>query len=119
MASKMRQIGSYRLQKTETFHGSTSVGESKTTWSKNSTWRELLTTDYNKLITNVQDRINSDTNNSSRTSYEELKSFYLQAQAKKEELLKTQPNLASILVEEEKIKKLVNLNEKAANQIAL
>jgi hypothetical protein len=106
--SKMKELGSDRLKKEETFNVSASVGNFTTSWKQNYSWKELLSSDFNNLINKNQERMNGETNNSKLTSFAAMKSLYQQAQAKKDELLRSQPDLAEVSSKEEDIKKLID-----------
>ncbi|MBC7538805.1 MAG: hypothetical protein H7281_08290 [Bacteriovorax sp.] len=110
VTTKMREIGSERLKKEETFDVSASVGNFATAWKQNYSWKDLITSDFNKLILTMQERINAETNNSNRTTLEAMKSLYTKAQTKKEELLRTEPDLATIPAKEVEVKKLIESN---------
>lgn len=117
--SKTRELATERLDKKETIKASVSSGAWRTSTEKDYTWRELMTSDYNSLISNLQERINNETNGDKITSYKLTMSLYTQAKAKKEELLRAQPDLAMIKEKEDDIKKLVTSNYWTSREIAL
>lgn len=116
--SKMIELGSDRLKTEENFKAKGAVGNWTTAWEQKYTWAELITSDYNKLLSNLQERINAETDEAKLTTYAATKSLYLQAQAKKAELLRTQPDLAGIPAKEVEIKKLIESNYWTTSAIA-
>ncbi|MDD4973680.1 MAG: hypothetical protein PHY93_04985 [Bacteriovorax sp.] len=106
--SKMRELGSERLKTEETFNISVSVGNFTTAWKQNYTWKELLSSDFNNLIIKNQERINGETGAANLATFAAMKSMYQKAQAKKDELLRSQPDLADIPAKEEDVKKLID-----------
>ncbi len=95
---KMRELDVARLNQVEVFT------------KQSYTWRELVTTDFNPLILKMQKRIDSETDELKINLYKEMKTIYVQAENKKNELMKTHPDLVLIPAKEKEIKKLIDSN---------
>jgi hypothetical protein len=115
---KMRQLGVDRLQLKETFHVSAKFGGYQTVYDKDYTISELITSNFPSLIAALEERLSTEKSDSAITQYQGLKSLYLQAQARKEALFKEQPDLESILAEEEGLKKSIESYYGLVYQIA-
>jgi hypothetical protein len=99
---EMEKLDTARLNKMETF---------KTTRQRASySWKEILTTDFQKNIDGMQTRLLAETNDSNRELIKDLISVYTQAKIKKEELIKTHPDLLHLQEKEATIKNSINSN---------
>lgn len=115
---KMRELGDAGLKAEEQFNISVNVGGSSATLDHKYTVKELLTSDFKKLIINKQAQIDAETNSSKRAQYEASKALYVQAQAKAVSLLRVQPNLGRAQQTEAEINALIELNYDASLLIA-
>jgi len=84
-ALKMREIGSEQFKKKETIQGF--VGEV--------TWKDLLMTDYNELITKASERLQAETNEKKRNALANNILYYTRANEKKQALLNSESGLAA------------------------
>lgn len=116
---KMRELDLDRLKKEELFDATVSLGEISARMKKTYTWKELIEADFSKLIQNIQRRITAETHSRNMASLEVIKSIYLQAQTKKEELLSANPDLVAIPEKEKQIKKLIESNYFINRSIAI
>jgi hypothetical protein len=73
-------------------------------------WRDLLTTDYKPIVAGLQERLKSAKDSWEIGQMKDLISTYDQANLKKEELIKAQPDLANIIEKENAIKKSISSN---------
>lgn len=73
-------------------------------------WREILTTDFQKSIDGMKTRLAKENVDSNKELIRDLISVYTQAMAKKEELLKNHPDLSLLPIKEEAIKKSIDSN---------
>lgn len=117
--SKTKELEAERLDTIESFDVKAAVGPYRTSWKKDYTWRELITTDFNSLKSKLQERIDGETDQSSLVVLKSNMSLYTQGQAKKEELLRTHPDLVGIPAKEEEIKKLITSNYWTSRDMAL
>lgn len=106
--NKTRELGTGRLKREETFNVKEAHENYRTDYSRNYSWKEMMTSDYPTLIAQLQERMNSETDDLTITSYKGTMSLYRQAKAKKEEILRNDPDLASIPAKEAEIKKLID-----------
>jgi hypothetical protein len=104
---KMRELNIDRLRKKENF------GEI------NYTWRELLTTDFKHSINETQGWIDNESKSSVANEYLQLKATYIQANARKQEILKNSPDLINLVQKEAEIKKLKEENQDIVSFIAV
>lgn len=119
LRSKMRGLGRDRLKKLEKFNAIATDPESgyKGSTDFSYTWDDLLTSDFNKLIQEKQRQINGEKNPAERAGLLAVKALYVQAQSKKEEILRTNADLLIIPVREDDIKNLIDNNDKLSNAI--
>lgn len=105
---KSKELGVQRLSNEEVFtlHAATVPITSKKTY----TWKELITTDFKSLISKTQKRAAEETDHFSLLNEQGLLTFYNQLNAKKEELLKNQPDMADLLKKENEMKNMVESN---------
>ncbi|MDO9181713.1 MAG: hypothetical protein Q7U04_04865 [Bacteriovorax sp.] len=82
-------------------------------------WRELITTDFNLLILQNQKHAKNETNPNKQAQLIDLESFYKQAQNKKNEILKTHPNLLNILQKNIEIEKLLTTTVSLSQKIGI
>jgi hypothetical protein len=99
---QMKAVGANRLNQKETFKTPTQSVEYS--------WKELLTTDFNPLINDMKGRLQTEQLESNRTLLKDLITVYERASARKEELLKTQPDLREIPAKEAEIKRSIDAN---------
>jgi hypothetical protein len=79
-------------------------------------WKSLLTTNFNSLISDLEKRVARETNPSDIEQLNGIISVYTQANARKTELISKQPNLGDLSIKEEKIRNeiLANFSNAAA-----
>jgi hypothetical protein len=100
--AKMKELNSDRLNHKESFKTPTQ--------SVNYTWKELLVTDFKANISDLEKRLSVETQPTNLILLKDLISVYNQANLKKEELIKTQPDLLNIPTLELKIKNSIDSN---------
>lgn len=119
LRSKIRELRIDRLKMEEKFNAKVKDSGYISSCEHSYTWEDLLSSDFNKLINKKQDQINGEKDPINRIGHMALKSLYMQAQAKKEEILRTNPDLLAIPASENKIKKMVDNNDKLSNAIGI
>lgn len=102
-ALKMRELNADRLNKEETITVRASAGNYRTEYQWKVKVKDLLTTDYDKLITETQARIQAETSNYEKTTLMGTMDFYQKSRARRDELLRNQPDLATIQSKQKEI----------------
>lgn len=95
-AIKMRELRAERLDTEEKISVRASNSNYRIEYQYHVKWKDLLTTDYDSLIRAMNVRIMAETDNYEKTSLMGTLDFYQKAKARKEELLRTQPDLATV-----------------------
>lgn len=109
--SQMKDLGSERLNQKEIFRTPSQTVQYS--------WRDLLTTDYKTIVAGLQERLKSAKDSWDIGQIKDLISTYDQANLKKEELIKAQPDLANIIEKENAIKKSISSNYFTAAAIGI
>lgn len=99
---ELRSQGGEVLNQKETFN----TPSHKISYS----WKEIVTTDFAKLMTEQQARMALDSNPHNAKLFEDLISVYAQANTKKNEILKNNPGLKDVGTREKKIKNSIDSN---------
>ncbi len=119
IALQMQNSDSALLKTEEKFDVKASNGNVSISYSSTVTWKDLLRTDYNKLIDQMSARVANATNVSEKIDYMGTLSFYAQAKAKKDEILKKYPQLANVKDQQDQIKKSVESSYYTNSAIAI
>jgi len=107
-ALKMREIGTEQFRKKETIQGF--VGEV--------TWKDLLMTDYNELITKASERLRTETNEKKRTALANNILYYTRANEKKQNLLNTESGLAATVNQQKELMRSLSDTKVLSGSIA-
>jgi hypothetical protein len=99
---KMNELSTDDLNQKEKFRS--------TSLSIEYSWKSLLTTDFNNLIADLHKRVERETDTSNIEQLNGIISVYTKANARKNEIISNQPNLADLSIKEEKIKKEILAN---------
>ncbi len=107
--AQMKSLETERLNRKETFRAPLQI--------QSYTWRQLLDTDFKQHILDAEVRLSKEGQPSKRELLKDLISIYSQANVKKEELLRTQPDLKNIPALEQEILKSIKSNQFIATAI--
>jgi hypothetical protein len=108
---QMKELGAERLNQKEIFRTPSQTVQYS--------WRDLLTTDYKTIVAGLQERLKSAKDSWDIGQMKDLISTYDQANLKKAELIKAQPDLANIIEKENAIKKSISSNYFTAAAIGI
>lgn len=117
-AIRMRELDVDRLKNTETIQVHSGYENYTIDYSRPVTWEDMLNSDYDKLIDQMNLRIRLEPNADVKTSYLGTLSFYTQAKAKKDEILRANPDLSSITSKQEELKKSIDSTYEINRKIA-
>lgn len=108
--AKSRELGTDRLIKEELISVNIKSEGYTSSVEHSFSWKDLITTDFDSLIGLEQRRLNNEANPANRASLLAMKTLYTQAKAKKESLIRAQPDLLTISSKEDSISSLIEAN---------
>lgn len=117
-AIKFRQLGTDRLKKMETIQVRAETPGFITEYSTNYSWNDLLTTDFDKMINETRDRISSTSDEMKKNEFAGMLDLYQKAKSKREEILRSNPDLESIKTRQAELVKTLKSSTEIASSIA-
>lgn len=119
VTQKLSSLDLDRLQKVESIPVKASTSKYEVKYTRDLTWSDLMNSDYDKLLQQTNERLATETDPLNKVSYMGSIDLYTKAKAKKEEVLKNNPDLITAMNSEADIKKSITSNYFTANKIAV
>lgn len=117
-SQKMSELNIERLNNKEEIDVSARTGIWGTQYKVQLTWSDMMNSDYDRLMTNIRERIQNESDDRNKNSLMGTLDMYTKAKLKKDQLLQSNPDLSTLATKQDELKKATQSNYFVVSAIA-